>query len=239
LRYLFEDYALDTDRRELRRGADVLAVTPQAFDLLHYLIRNRERVVSKDDLIAAIWNGRVVSDSALTTRLNVARSAIGDSGEGQRLIRTLARKGLRFVGAVREESGPESTVVADICSKPAGAALVPPGRPSIAVLSFAHGSADPSEGFFGDAIAEGVLAELSKLRWLLVVACNSSFAVREGAAEVRQVSRELGVRYFLEGSVLRAADRVRITARLIDATTGEHLWAQRYDRNLTDIFAVH
>ena len=93
MRYLFENYALDTDRRELHRGADVVSVAPQVFDLLDYLIRNRERVVSKDDLIDAIWDGRIVSDAALTTRLNVARSAIGDSGEEQRLIKTLPRKG--------------------------------------------------------------------------------------------------------------------------------------------------
>src|SRR5205814_4433102 len=101
LRYLFEEYAFDTDRRELHRGADVVSVAPQVFDLLDYLIRNRERVVSKDDLISAIWNGRIVSDAALTTRLNVARNAIGDSGEEQRLIKTLPRKGFRFVGQVQ------------------------------------------------------------------------------------------------------------------------------------------
>ena len=106
MRYIFEEYAFDTDRRELHRGADVVAVTPQVFDLLDYLIRNRERVVSKDDLINVIWNGRSVSDAALTTRLNAARTAIGDSGEEQRLIKTLPRKGFRFVGPVREAQGP-------------------------------------------------------------------------------------------------------------------------------------
>ena len=102
LRDLFEEYAFDTDRRELHRRADVVSVAPQVFDLLNYLIRNRERVVSKDDLLKAIWNGRSLSDAALTTRLNVARSVIGDSGEKQRLIKTLPRKGFRFVGMVRE-----------------------------------------------------------------------------------------------------------------------------------------
>jgi DNA-binding winged helix-turn-helix (wHTH) protein len=102
LRYLFEDYALNTDRRELHRATDVIVVTPQVFDLLDYLIRNRERVVSKDDLINAVWNGRIVSDSAVTTRVNAARNAIGDSGEKQRLIKTLPRRGFRFVGTVQE-----------------------------------------------------------------------------------------------------------------------------------------
>jgi DNA-binding winged helix-turn-helix (wHTH) protein len=102
VRYLFEGYAFDTIKRELHRGPDVISLAPQVFDLLDYLIRNRERVVSKDDLIASIWDGRIVSDAALTTRLNAARSAIGDSGEAQRLIKTLPRKGIRFVGRVQE-----------------------------------------------------------------------------------------------------------------------------------------
>jgi len=105
LRYFFEEYAFDTDRRELLRGAEVVSVAPQVFDLLDYLIRNRERVVSKDDLINVIWNGRSVSDAALTTRVNAARTAIGDSGEEQRLIKTLPRKGFRFVGTVLEAQG--------------------------------------------------------------------------------------------------------------------------------------
>src|SRR5262245_54442470 len=112
VRYLFEDYAFDAERRELRRGHDLVSLTPQVFDLLGYLIRNRHRVVSKDDLIGAIWGGRIVSDSALTTRINAARSAIGDSGVEQRLIKTLLRRGFRFVGAVREEEGPIRAVAA-------------------------------------------------------------------------------------------------------------------------------
>ena len=101
--YLFEDFALDTDRRELRCGVDLVSLAPQVFDLLEYLIRNRERVVTKDDLIAAIWAGRAVSDSAVTTRINAARHAVGDNGEDQRLIKTLLRKGFRFVGSVQDE----------------------------------------------------------------------------------------------------------------------------------------
>ena len=108
LRYLFEEYAFDTELRELYRGPDVVAVAPQVFDLLYYLIRNREKVVSKDDLIDAVWNGRIVSDTALTTRLNAARNAIGDSGDEQRLIKTLPRKGFRFVGQVQEMQRPDA-----------------------------------------------------------------------------------------------------------------------------------
>ena len=136
MRYLFEEYAFDTDRRELHRGADVVSVAPQVFDLLDYLIRNRERVVSKDDLINAIWNGRIVSDAALTTRLNAARSAIGNSGEEQRLIKTLPRKGFRFVGPVREAQGPAGAAVTDNAVEPPKPALTLPDKPSIAVFPF-------------------------------------------------------------------------------------------------------
>ena len=137
MRFFFEDYSFDTDRRELHRGADVIPVAPQVFDLLEYLIRNRERVVSKDDLIGAIWNGRSVSDAALTTRLNAARTAIGDSGEQQHLIRTLPRKGFRFVGPVREAQEPAGAAVPDDTEELLKPALTLPDKPSIAVLPFA------------------------------------------------------------------------------------------------------
>src|SRR6478752_4285245 len=138
LRYLFEEYAFDTDRRELHRGADVVSVTPQVFDLLDYLIRNRERVVSKDELINAIWNGRSVSDAALTTRLNAARSAIDDSGDEQRLIKTLPRRGFRFVGPVREAQGAASAATADNPIEPPRPPLTLPDKPSIAILPFTN-----------------------------------------------------------------------------------------------------
>ncbi len=236
MRYLFEEYAFDTDRRELLRGADVVTVAPQVFDLLDYLIRNRERVVSKDDLINAIWNGRIISDGALTTRLNVARSAIGDSGDEQRLIKTLPRKGFRFVGAVRETQGPACAEVADHPVEQPRPTLTLPSKPSIAVLPFANLGSDPEQEYFADGVVEDITMALSRFHWLFVIARNSSFTYKGRAVDVKQVGRELGVRYVLEGSVRKAGNRMRIAGQLIDAETGAHLWADRFEGALEDMF---
>jgi DNA-binding winged helix-turn-helix (wHTH) protein len=180
LRYIFENYAFDTDRRELHHGADLVTIAPQVFDLLDYLIRNRERVVSKDDLINAIWNGRIVSEAALTTRLNVARSAIGDTGYEQRLIKTLPRKGFRFVGRVMEAQGPAVAIVADNPEEPSKPALVLPDKPSIAVLPFQNLSADPEQEYFADGVVEDITMALSHFRWLFVIARNQSSPTKAG-----------------------------------------------------------
>jgi TolB-like protein len=235
LRYFFEGYALDTDRRELRQGDRVVPVEPKVFDLLEYVISNGEGVVSKDDLIAAVWQGRIVSESALTSCINAARTAIGDSGEAQRLIKTLPRRGFRFVGVVRLGDGPRGLAAAE-----PGMALNPdlilPDKPSIAVLPFVNMSSDPEQEYFADGIVEELVIALSRMRSLFVIARTSSSTYKNRAVDVKQVSRELGVRYVLEGSVRKSGDRVRITAQLIDATTGVHLWADRFDGALEDIF---
>jgi TolB-like protein/Flp pilus assembly protein TadD len=234
LRYLFEEYAFDTDRRELRRGADVVSVAPQVFDLLDYLIRNRERVVSKDDLINSVWDGRSVSDAALTTRLNVARSAIGDSGEEQRLIKTLPRKGFRFVGCVREAKEVADSNLGDAPES----ALALPAKPSIAVLPFENMSGDPEQDYFADGMVEEIITALSRFKSLFVIARNSSFTFKGRAVDIKEVGRRLGVRYVLEGSVRKASGKVRIGCQLIDAVTGAHIWADRFERDLTDVFAL-
>ena len=236
LRYLFEEFAFDTDRRELHRGADVVSIAPQVFDLLDYLIRNRERVVSKDDLISAIWKGRSVSDAALTTRLNVARGVIGDTGHEQRLIKTLPRKGFRFVGAVLEAQEGADGVVSGNPAQPPNVVLALPDKPSIAVLSFQNMSGDPEQQYFADGMAEDILTGLSRHRWLFVIARNSSFTYKGRTVDVRQVGRELGVRYVLEGSVRRASNRVRFTAQLVDTATGNHVWGEKYDGEAEDLF---
>jgi TolB-like protein/cytochrome c-type biogenesis protein CcmH/NrfG len=224
------------ERRELRRGAELVAVEPQVFDLLVYLVQNRDRVVSKSDLIASVWGGRIVSDSTLTSRINAARKAIGDSGDEQRLIRTIARKGIRFIGEVQDQ--PVRGVEADADANLQRPTLSLPDRPAIAVLPFINMSGDSEQEYFSDGISEDIITALSKLRWFFVIARNSSFTYKGKAVNVKEIGEQLGVRYVLEGSVRKEGERVRITAQLNDVATGSHIWAERYDRGLADVFAV-
>jgi TolB-like protein len=238
--FLFSDHRLDTDRRELCRGSQAIAVEPQVFDLLVYLMENRDRVVSKDDLIASIWGGRIVSESTLTSRINAARKAIGDSGEEQKLIRTIARKGFRFVGDVRNATRDEPAHAgpAEKSHEPPRPALPLPDRPAIAVLPFTNMTDDQAQDYFSDGISEDIITALSKLRWFFVIARNSSFIYKGKAVHLKQIADELGVGYVVEGSVRKVGERVRITAQLNDVATGSHIWAERYDRDLADVFAV-
>jgi TolB-like protein len=204
---------------------------------LQYLIRNRDHVVSKDELIATVWNGRIVSESALSSRITAVRQAVGDSGEQQRLIRTIARKGFRFVGDIQERQTSEDGSSANTGSRLiTGPPPTLPDKPSIAVLPFQNMSGDPEQEYFADGVVEDIIGALSRMRWLFVIARNSSFTYKGQTVDVKQIGRELGVRYVLEGSVRRAGGRVRITVQLIEAETGTHLWADRFDGSLDAIF---
>jgi DNA-binding winged helix-turn-helix (wHTH) protein len=223
LLFLFDNFILDVDQRELRRDGAAVPIQPQVFDLLEYLIRHRDRVVSKDDLIAAIWSGRIVSESALTTRINAARTAIGDSGEAQQLIRTLPRKGIRFVGTVLER---DDTEVED--SSERGQSVErsqrDAARASIAVLPLVNVSGEIESLHFGDGLAEDVITELSRSPELFVVSRNSSFIYREKSVDTRKIGQALGVKFVLEGSVRRAATgsgwSPSLSTRTMQATSG-------------------
>ncbi|MBR0754838.1 winged helix-turn-helix domain-containing protein [Bradyrhizobium jicamae] len=239
MKFSFNNHLLDTDLRELRRGGEMVAMQPQVFDLLVHLLQNRDRVVSRDDLITLVWGGRIVSDSTLDSRINAARNAVGDSGKEQRLIRTIPRKGVRFIGEVDEPAAdavPATVVLANV--EPARPPLALPDRPAIAVLPFDNMSGEPEQEYFSDGISEDIITALSKLRWFFVIARNSSFTYKGRAVLMKQVAAELGVRYVLEGSVRKSGDRVRITAQLNDTASGGHIWAEHYDRDLIDVFAV-
>jgi TolB-like protein len=233
VRHLFEDFELDPGRRELTRNGRLIPMEPQVFDLLQYLLENRHRVVSRDDLIATVWKGRIVSESALSTRINAVRSAIGDSGDEQRLIKTLPRKGMRFVGEVRTSEAKPTDVATG-----ARADIVSDTGPSVAVLPFTNMSGDPEQEYFADGMAEEIITALSRFSSLTVIARNSSFTFKNKVIDIRQVGRELGVRYVLEGSVRRAGTRLRIAGQLIDAQTAMHIWADRFDGGLSDVFEL-
>jgi TolB-like protein len=245
MRYEFEDFALDTSRRELLRRGQPIAVQPQVFDVLAYLIAHRDHVVTKDALLNAVWDGRIVSESTFSSRINAARIAIGDSGEEQRLIRTASRKGFRFVGAVRDTA---SAVSSKVETPPVPDSLISPPerqdapgdapRLSIVVLPFANLSGGPDYAPFVDGLTESLTTDLSRIRGSFVVSRHTAFTYKGNAIDLKQVGRELRVRYALEGSVQKSGDQLRINVQLVDAGTGAHLWAERFDKPIADLFAM-
>src|ERR1700692_336904 len=199
VQFLFANHVLDVGLRELRRNGEHIAVEPQVFDLLIYLVEHRDRVVTKDDLIATIWHGRIVSESTLTSRINAARKAVGDTGKDQGVIRTIARKGFRFVGEVRMPRG--AVEVRDNSSQPPEQPVDPTqplDRRAIAVLPFANLSDDPEQAYFSEGISEDLITALSKLRWFYVIARNSSFIYKGKSVHLKQIGEELGVGYVVE-----------------------------------------
>ena len=241
MQFVFDGHVLDTDTRELRRGDAQIALEPQVLDLLTYLVENRDRVVSKDDLIASVWGGRAVSDSALTSRIHAARKAIGDTGRNQKLIRTIARRGLRFVGTLHAPTDSDGRSPSAASDEPGMDSRRPSplaDRPVIAVLPFRNLSDDSEQEYFSDGISEDLITALSRLRWFFVIARNSSFTYKGKVVHIKQVGRELGASYVVAGSVQKSGDRVRITAQLNDVASGSHVWADRYDREAADVFAV-
>ena len=188
-------------------------------------------MVTKDQLFDAVWPEVNVGDAALVTCIQELRRALKDDARRPRYIETLHRRGYRFVGKIAV-APPNAAVDSN------ARALPLPDRPSIAVLPFANMSEDPDQEHFADGISEDLITGLSRIHWLFVIARNSTFVYKNRAVDVKQVARELGVRYVLEGSVRRAGKRIRINAQLVDAVTGGHHWAERYDRELGDIFAM-
>ena len=221
------DFAVDTVRGCLR-GADGLeiALAPKPFDLLVMLARNPGRTLSKDALLDAVWPGVTVTEDSLFQAVREARRAIGD--EAAKVLRSVPRRGYLLEVAASTPPAP---------SAPAPP-VTPLDRPALAVLPFANLSGEAGQEYFSDGITEELITQLSRARWFYVIARNSSFTYKGRSVDLRQVGRELGVRYVLEGSVRRAAGRVRITCQLIDAETGHQLWAERFDGAQDDIFEL-
>ena len=235
--YQFNQITLDTEQYRLSLSGNPVAVEPQVFDLLTYLVAHKDRVVTRDELLENLWKGKVVTDSALGARLKAARKAVGDSGDRQEVIKTIHGRGYQFISPVTEinaDAEKAEHTDSDI-NKLNKAATV---TPSIAVLPFQNLSGDSVQDYFADGMSEEIITALSRVPDLVVIARNSTFVYKERAVDVRQVGRELDVGYVLEGSIRKMDNRLRITAQLVNAQSGDHVWAERYDRNLDDIFAV-
>jgi TolB-like protein len=223
--FCFEDCTLDLRHGVLRRGNREVDLRAKSFALLRYLVTNAGRLVSKDELIQAIWPDVTVADESLARCVSDVRQALDDTE--QRLIKTVPRRGYRFAAAISLRA-----------SEPKESTLALPDKPSIAVLPFLNMTGDPEQEYFTDGITEDIITEISRFHSLFVIARNSSFSYKGKTADVRRVGRDLGVRYVLEGSIRRSSNRIRVTAQLIDTFSGNHIWAERYDRVLEDIFAV-
>jgi adenylate cyclase len=219
----FERFTLDRARGRLRSDDRDIELRPKSFDVLRYLAENADRVVTKDEILKAVWPNVVVSDDSLSRCMSDVRLALGDAD--QRIIKTVPRRGYMFAAEVSKLAAATAT-------------LPLPDRPSIAVLPFTNRSGDPQQDYFADGISEDLITSLSKFAGLFVIARHSAFRYRGTDLDVRKIGRELGVRYLLGGSVRRDAERIRITAQLVDAETTAQLWAEYYDRELTGIFAV-
>jgi adenylate cyclase len=231
--FRFNEFEMDTQNYQLRRNGEVVEIEPKVYDLLRYLVVNRERLVTRDELFDNIWSGQVVSDTSLSNLIKAARKAIGDSGNLQSSIKTVHGRGYQFISTTEEvviQTRDQATLEI--------AVLDLPEKPSIAVLPFTNMSGDLGQDYFSDGITEDIITELSRFGTLFVVARNSSFAFRGNSVDIQEVGKNLGVRFVLEGSVRVAGDQVRITGQLIDALTGDHVWADRYDGDLADVFAV-
>ncbi len=244
-RLAFADLELDLQRHELRRAGEPVHVEPQVFDLIVHLVRNRDRVVTKDELFDTIWNGRIVSEAALSSRINAARKAVGDDGERQEIIRTIHKRGFRFIGQIEPVQGSaelQDTVPAPSPSPPPSPVPAPPrgpgGRPSVLVLPIVNLSAEPDTEYFTYGLTEDIIRLLARNRWLDVLSRHSGAAFRGREIDARAIHAELGVRYIVQGSLWWRDDRGRITADLICAETGHHLWSDSYEFNLPDLLEI-
>ncbi len=223
----FGRFRLDLTGRELRRDNTPVRLGGRALDILCVLASAGGAIVTKDELMARVWAGVVVEENNLQVHVSALRKALEEDGNGQSWIVTVAGRGYRFH---RSQEPPAADDPA------AGPSLPVPDKPSIAVLPFQNMSGDPEQEYFADGMVEEIITALSRIRWLFVIARNSSFTYKGQATEVTRVGRELGVRYVLEGSVRKGGNRVRIAAQLIDAVTGAHLWAERFDGSLENVF---
>ena len=261
MKYRFAHFEIDLNRHELRQSGEVVHIEPQVFDLIVHFVRNRDRIVSKDELIETIWNGRIISEAALSSRINGARRALGDNGNDQIFIKTFHKRGFRFLPDVQEISLSSdrevSPLVPDAVTSggaPANASLAEVGgltdvvsettraeevtRSSIAVMPFANNSGDAENDYFSYGLTEDIIRLLARNRWLAVISRHSTMAFQRQPVDPRDVGHQLGVKYLVLGSVRKNREAVRITAELVRTIDGEQLWSETYDLQLESIFDV-
>jgi len=261
MKYRFLQFELDLGQQELRREGVSVHIEPQVFDLIVHLVRNHDRVVSKDELIDTVWNGRAISEAAFSSRINGARRVLGDNGTDQLFIKTLHRRGFRFVGDVQTISAADADAVSlapdaagpgdaparvsvstdvaqldDVVSESIRAEAIT--RPSIAVLPFGNNSSDPENDYFSYGLTEDIIRLLARNRWLSVISRHSTIEFQGRVVDAREVGAQLGANYVMSGSVRKSRDTVRITAELARAADGKQLWSDKYDLQLENIFDI-
>jgi TolB-like protein len=222
----FGPFVLDTERSTLAREGRPVAISSRGFELLKALVAAPGRVVTKRDLMQAAWSDAAIEESNLSVQIAALRKQLGPAPDDGEWIATAPRAGYRFVGAIAAQSAMDQPI------------MTPGDRPSIAVLPFTNVSGDKEQEYLADGITEDIITALTRFRWFFVIARNSSFFYKGKSLDVKQIAHDLGVRYLLEGSVRKAGGRVRISAQLIDARSGNHIWAERYDLELTEVFAI-
>lgn len=231
MHYEFGSYVLNTDRFEIRLNDEIIQAEPQVIELITLLIENRNRMVSKDEINEKVWQGRIVSDSALNSRIKTARQILGDSGSEQKIIRTIHKKGYRFVADLTANKSHQlDNQNADDPNKTK--------KPTIAVLPFINMSNNHEQEYLIDGITTDIISHLSKHRWLDVTSRNTTFGFKGKNIEISEIAEKLNVNYVVEGSFQQAGNRIRITVNLIEAPSGYHKWSERYSRELDDIFEL-
>ena len=262
MKYRFSNFEIDLSQHELRREGVSVHIEPQVFDVIVHLVRNHDRVVSKDELIDTVWNGRAISEAAFSSRINGARRVLGDNGTDQLFIRTLHRRGFRFVGDVQAVGPADADAIRLVPDAAAAAGDAPAPvsistdvshlddvvseavkaeaitRPSIAVLPFGNMSNDPENDYFSYGLTEDIIRLLARNRWLSVISRHSTIGFQGRVVDAREVGSQLGVSYVMSGSVRKSGGTVRITAELARAADGKQLWSDKYDLQLENIFDI-
>lgn len=236
MRYTFGHFEFDADRLELRQAGTLVHAEPQVLVLLAFLVAHAGETLTKEAINRYVWNGRVVSDAALSSRIKSLRQLLGDDGKRQAVIRTVHRRGFRFVAEVTREGDSSDSAQAACAATPSGGPHS--HRPTVAVLPFENLSADADQAYFSDGVSADLITHLSRHRWLNVIARNTAFGFRNSALTAAEFARELGARYVVQGSVQKSRNRVRVRVDVSDTHSGYQIWSERYDRELSDIFAV-